>query len=1075
MKKLLPLLALLCSTLYAEDFNVRDFARSWTIESESPNYRIEFFNGATGDTLEVISPKGMTIWYNRPLSGSVRIEYDACVMLEEGRSEDRLSDLNCFWMATDPSVADGNVLTRLNERKGIFLNSYALRLYYMGYGGNSNTTTRFRRYSGDARGVTDARFRPAILKEYADTSHLNVANRWRHICLTADPQGHVTYEMDGEPLIDFRDASPLASGWFGFRTTWSRIRFANFKVTEIPALSEERVELQRVDTLPAGQGLALPVHFGVPFSPGSVEKDTRFALADGDGLCPIDFYPLAYYADGSVKWGGFSGAFPSSCQRPTLVRANVTAQRPTLVRTKATASKTARAGKANLDKRNVRWYWPTQSGGTNWSDSVTMGGVCVMRNASLRMSFADGSVASLIVDSVCVEREGEQHRVIRVDGHCETSIHIFRLLTTDGSDVLELTHTFVNARKDEAPMIRSMEIVADIPLREAHYNRHVAFVGDGRVWHESVQGLSGRRELPDGIYVRQMQGERIPELTDLTNTAQALIRDWATWDRFRLTQLHDMGFTIRKSAKPADQTPWIGLYGGHRADGAAFVGDVSGGLILGQLDFWQSYPSSVGVEGMTSDCATLRLQLWSEEAGPMDLRHYDTEAHGLEASYEDIQPGMSTPYGIARTTRIQFLPVGTYPGDERMKELGLLLCSDNALLPKPEYLYAQRAFGIWSLPSANDSIESQLRYLNDFYLNEIDKRHWYGFWNYGDVMHAYDPIRDEWRYDVGGFAWDNTELASNAMLWYSFLRTGRADLWRAAVAMTRHTSEVDVYHLGPYAGLGTRHNVSHWGCGAKEARISEAFWNRFYYYLSGGDLRMGELMTAVRDLDTLLYTLDPMRLAQPRSLYPCTTPARLRIGPDWLAYVSNWYAEWERTRDESYLRKILTGMHSINHLPHRIFTGPKALGYDPATGIITSEVDTTITNTNHLMPLMGGFEMMNEILYQLGREEQSLSRIILADGTTGDRVFAEWKESWLDYCLNYRRRDSGSSRFGFPIPRLHGYAYYNNIQDPIRRKMSREDAWIELDRESQHYPHRFSTNGTACWTLDAIYLLEVCP
>ena len=61
------------------------------------------------------------------------------------------------------------------------------------------------------------------------------------------------------------------------------------------------------------------------------------------------------------------------------------------------------------------------------------------------------------------------------------------------------------------------------------------------------------------------------------------------------------------------------------------------------------------------------------------------------------------------------------------------------------------------------------------------------------------------------FAWDNTELASNMWLWYNFLRTGRADIWCMAEAMTRHTSEVDVYHIGPNAGLGSRHNVSHWG------------------------------------------------------------------------------------------------------------------------------------------------------------------------------------------------------------------------------------------------------------------------
>ncbi len=52
--------------------------------------------------------------------------------------------------------------------------------------------------------------------------------------------------------------------------------------------------------------------------------------------------------------------------------------------------------------------------------------------------------------------------------------------------------------------------------------------------------------------------------------------------------------------------------------------------------------------------------------------------------------------------------------------------------------------------------------------------------------------------------------------------SGRADIFRLAEAMTRHTREVDSYHFGPMAGLGTRHGVSHWGDGAKEARIGQA-------------------------------------------------------------------------------------------------------------------------------------------------------------------------------------------------------------------------------------------------------------
>lgn len=130
---------------------------------------------------------------------------------------------------------------------------------------------------------------------------------------------------------------------------------------------------------------------------------------------------------------------------------------------------------------------------------------------------------------------------------------------------------------------------------------------------------------------------------------------------------------------------------------------------------------------------------------------------------------------------------------------------------------------------------------------------------------------------------------------------------------------MDVYHIGPNAGLGSRHNVSHWGCGAKEARISQAAWNRFYYYLTT-DERCGDLMTEVKDADHKLYDLDPMRLAQPRSEYPCSAPARLRIGPDWLAYAGNWMTEWERTGNTTYRDKIIAGMKSIAALPNRLFT-----------------------------------------------------------------------------------------------------------------------------------------------------------
>ena len=72
--------------------NSRQFTKYWKVESESPDYKVTF----QGDTAEIVSPKGLTLWRKEKMSGKVTIEYDACVVVES--DGDRLSDLNCFWI-----------------------------------------------------------------------------------------------------------------------------------------------------------------------------------------------------------------------------------------------------------------------------------------------------------------------------------------------------------------------------------------------------------------------------------------------------------------------------------------------------------------------------------------------------------------------------------------------------------------------------------------------------------------------------------------------------------------------------------------------------------------------------------------------------------------------------------------------------------------------------------------------------------------------------------------------------------------------------------------------------------------
>src|ERR1017187_112085 len=779
---------------------------------------------------------------------------------------------------------------------------------------------------------------------------------------------------------------------------------------------------------PAGE---TGISWGVPWPRGSVGREQTFTLTPGDGKSlPLQSWPLAYWPDGSIKWTGFATvAGPGASGALKLSPGNSVAP--------ASPVRVNASGRAiDIDTGRLRCQIPRD--GQFLIESMSMEGRVVAEKARLLCRLENSESFASRIAKVTVEQNGPVRAVVKIEGvHRATEgareglPFGGRLYFFAGSAQVRLVHSIVFDGDDQKDFIKGLGVAFSVPMREQVHNRHVRFSGEGDgLWAEPVQPATGRRALvaPGGqgsSYADQLAGKPLPNKEAFNPAGQKLLTDWAVWDAYKLVQPTADGFIIQKRTNP--QSCWLDAAGGKRASGLVFVGDATGGLAVGLKNFWQSYPTSLEVEGAATSAAEIYVWLWSPDAPAMDLRHYDTKAHDLDSSYEDVQPGFSTPHGVARTSEMTLFPSAGVAAREDVAHQARNAEEPPMLVATPEHLHSAGVFGIWSLPDratpAKLPFEEQLDAAFSLYHKEVEQRHWYGFWNYGDVMHQHDGPRHMWRYDVGGFAWDNSELGTDLWLWYAFLRSGRANIFRMAEAMTRHTGEVDVYHLGRFAGLGSRHNVRHWGCGAKEARISQAAYRRFYYYLTT-DERVGDLMHEVVDADYQSTKIDVMRLAAPLTA-PLPYPARVRGGPDWLAFAGNWMTEWERTGNTKYRDKIVAGMDSIAKMPFGFLTGgPNQLyGYDPATGKLYVLEDRV--GRYNLATIMGGGEVVFEL------------------NTLIDH--AGWKKAWDQYCRlhtapqpvvaqdNTSGSEGSDGRYSRP-GRLSGYLYMQSKNPAFAQK-----------------------------------------
>jgi len=722
--------------------------------------------------------------------------------------------------------------------------------------------------------------------------------------------------------------------------------------------------------------------WGLPWPRGMVTPPTPFALADGT---PVQSWITATWPDGSVKWSAHAIGPAGAPREAYEVVPGVEPTGPAMPVTVARTADEVRVSTGPVTWTLRRPYLIA---------AIEHDGRQIVRQVrlvSLRQDSPDedGSRERREtlgeIERITVEQDGPVRAVVRLDGrHGDWLPFSIRLYFYAGAPDVRVVHTLIWDGDPERDFLAGLGLAADVVMTDLPHDRHVRLAGPDGFLTEAVRGLTGLRRDPGSeARRRQVAGRPVGDIEDDVARRLHLI---PAWNDYTLDQTSADGFVLKKRTGPGQA--WVTIPAGTRSAGYGYLGGATGGgLGFGLRDFWKLHPTRLDVRGAAGEVATATVWLWSPSAPAMDLRPWhdgmgqDTYAEqldGLEITYEDYEPGFGTPHGVARTHELSLRVHGTTPSNDELAEHAAQLHSPGLLSAAGERLLAAKVFGSWGLPDErHPDIEDRLGFLFDYYVRQQEQRRWYGFWDYGDVMHAYDPDRHTWRYDVGGYAWDNSELSPDLWLWYQYLRTGRADVFRFAEAMTRHTGEVDVYHLGPWKGLGSRHNVQHWGCSCKQLRISSAIYRRFYYYLTA-DERTGDLLDELATPEETFLAIDPLRKVRADAYVPDPAALSVSLGTDWGALAAAWLTRWERHGDERARDRLLGTMSGIGRLRHGFLTGEAR--FDLATGRFDASADGI--SVSHLSAVFGLPEIVAELIGL-------------------DLGVPEFDRAWLDYCRLY--------------------------------------------------------------------------
>lgn len=798
--------------------------------------------------------------------------------------------------------------------------------------------------------------------------------------------------------------------------------------------------------------------FGIPYGKGEMHSQelNELCMYDSKGRLECDIFPMAYWPDKSVKWAGISTAISNDNEyflRSGKKKDNVKVEN-------------SREGiKISTPKIKVSIV--------KTSENITEKIVDVRSNVVINKQFlklkSEGNTNNIKKISCEIENK-YLNRVLVKQRYAigRGSINLYYIdvrmyVYSNTTEIKYVVTLYIDKAKGDN-IIKSIGICSQTNLfsKVDSYNQFIRFSLESGPYCEPLHSLASRKFRESNKYYSKQLKALPQEIDSIPSSVTENSENNAIWRRFSLEHNNPYSYKLSKCTKNGYEP--IIIDQGLKSNGSLSLSDGKNELRFIPTNFWEKYPAATEVN--CEEDNNSYVTNWLVFNNKSTFNHY-SDRHHVEC-YEGFDFVRSDATGIANTSEFHIKICSSQSNREfyeysrdKQKPNILVACKKQYINSKSAGLIGHRIEG------ENKIIEDAMQEILHFYDQEIKERNWYGYWNYGDIMHTFDNHRGQWWYDMGGYAWQNTELNPNMWLWYSFLRNQDLISYKMAYNMTRHNTDTDVYHFGEYKGLGSRHNVLHYGCSCKEPRIGMAHLHRIFYYLHC-DERVGEMLDIVSKVEETMDRVGPydqFYKKEKNKIY-------MRIGPDWFSLCSNWFVKYERTLEEKYIAQIKCGLDSINKFKYNLLEGP-VVKFDIRTYKLKSL--GAGLGGYHMVVSFGGPQVLWDLYNTFEYEEllvwvdEFAQQYFRSEKDTSDKYKGVITTKNFDWKL-------------FAAGMLACSAYYRNSEQVLEDSKKvlfdemHSDLSIFISRRVQRHKELYelegiSTNCAAQWCLNAIQII----